>query len=716
MEKPQFVDDIFIKDVLTGILLRSPVVCGFIDEIKTPELPSDAHLIGFTNIPGNKTVSFEQTGGNSENKNAHFGAEIPIFPEKELFWYGQPVALLLGPEPEVIRELAEQSAVLASEIYLNQPTERTVIVERTYTTGNTDDIFEKADLVVEGNYTTGIQAPWSSDPLGVIAVPGPDKSMTIYAASQWPGHIRYAVAQCLNIKPANVKVKFCRLESHMDGKLVSPSLFACQAAVAAFTLNKPVKIILKRNENFLFSSKSIRAGIYIQSAVNKHGHILASKVQISADFGAIGTFTNEILDRIALGALGAYNHGAIDLNARGFSSNLPTAGPITGFGFTQGFFACEMHVSRIADTVGIDPAEWRKLNYLRKGKKLAIGAEIKDTFREEIIDTARAMSGYQRKWAAYELLRTNRRKAAASEYSINEPLRGIGIAFSYQGYSFLYDYRPLLSKSPEESVLLTLEKDGSLEIRTNYPWGINQLTCWETLAEKILGVKKVRVLLQSQDALRPVPETGPACLSRGIGIVTPLIEKACKTIAKQRFRDPLPITIERKYRMSKAPAWGKQDQCYDQNSLDSLGWGCAVVETEIDTVTYSPRIRGVWLAIDGGTIIAEDRAQKNIHNTAMNALSWAMHEKIRYKDGKIDSGVAINYPIPGIEESPNIFIEFIKSEGASKAIGGLPFSIIPAAYVQALSQALDYPFESYPIHTADIWMAFLNRAMTGAEK
>jgi CO/xanthine dehydrogenase Mo-binding subunit len=707
MEKPQFVDDIFIKDVLTGILLRSPVVCGFIDEIQTPALPSDVKLVSFPDIPGQKTVSFEH---------ANSGARTPIFPEKELFWYGQPVALLMGPNPEKVRELAEQCAVLATEVSLTQPEEKTVIAERTYTTGTTDEIFEKAELVVEGNYTTDIQDPWSGDPLGVIAVPGADKTMTIYAASQWPGLITYSVSQCLKIKPSMVKVRFCRLESHMDSKLLSPALLACQAAVAAYAVNKPVKITLKRNEAFLFSSKSVKAGIHIQSAVNKHGHILASRVQINADFGAIGTYTGEILDRIALGALGAYNHGTIDLKERGFSGNIPPAGPVTGFGFTQGFFAAEMHVSRIADTAGIDPAEWRKLNYLRKGKKLAIGAEIRDTFREELIDTAGAMSGYQRKWAAYELQRTNRRKNPASPHTINEPLRGIGIAFSYQGNSFLYDYRPLLSKTPDESVLLTLEKDGSLEIRTNYPWGSNQIACWEILAEKILGVKKVRVLSQSQDTLRPVPESGPACLSRGIGVITSLIEKACKTIAKQRFRDPLPITVERKYRMSKTSAWENKEQCYDENALDPLGWGCAIVETEVDTVTYIPRIRGIWLAIDGGTIIAKDRAYKSIHNTTMNALFWAMHEKIRYKDGKIYSGNAMYYPIPGIEENPYIGIEFIKSEGAPKGIGELPFSIIPAAYAQALSQALDHPFETYPIYAADIWMAFLNSARTGEEK
>jgi CO/xanthine dehydrogenase Mo-binding subunit len=40
-----------------------------------------------------------------------------------------------------------------------------------------------------------------------------------------------------------------------------------------------------------------------------------------------------------------------------------------------------------------------------------------------------------------------------------------------------------------------------------------------------------------------------------------------------------------------------------------------------------------------------------------------------------------------------------------KGIGELPFSTVPAAYVQAVSQALDHPFEKLPVCAEDIWEA-----------
>ncbi|MCL1814860.1 MAG: molybdopterin-dependent oxidoreductase [Treponema sp.] len=690
MEKPRFVDDIAIKHILTGILIRSPVVSGFLKEIKTPKLPYNVSLISAANISGSGTC---------------FG--IPVFPEKKLSWYGQPVAMLLGPDPVKVRELTERCTVLADpDTADSAENSKTVIAERNYSTGSITEAFEKAETVVEGNYRTGLQDPWPSDPLGAIALPGPDNTMTIYTPTQWPGHVRFSVAQCLNIKPAMVEVETTRLEIHLDGRIWPPSLLACQAAIGARVRDKPVRLILRREEDFLFSPKSVGAEIRIQSALNKQGVILGTKVWVNADFGAFDVFAGEILDRIALGALGAYNHRSAALEARGHVSPIPPAGPTTGFGLVQGFFAAERHASRIADTLEEDPAEWRKKFFLRKGKKLPLGTEIRNPPTEELIYTAETMSDYRRKWASYELLRKNRRENLSSERNPHEPLRGIGISLAYQGNSFLYDYRE--PKALNEGVELTLEKDGILEIRTNYPWGDNQIHCWRILAAKILGVETIRIVSRTdpQGSSKPVPESGPACLSRGIALITPLVEKACIAIRKLRFRDPLPITVRRNYHPAKSRAWEDPSSesaiPIDENALASLSWGSTVVEAEIDPVAYTPRIRGIWMAIEGGTILSEERAKKSICASAIQALSWAMVEQVRYREGKIEGESVRTYPVPRAEIIP-VTVDFLWSEGNPRGIGELPFTTIPAAYIQALTQAMDHPFECYPVDSAGIW-------------
>jgi len=716
MEKPRFVDDISIKNALTGILLRSPVVSGFLKEIQTPKLPFNVSLVTASDIPGQKFCSIGQSGEQDDQAKKYF--EIPIFAEKELFWYGQPVAMLLGPDPVKLRELAEQCTILAEateneEVLYEEPnekhpeqgltTDKKIIIERSFSTGSVAEAFEKAETIVKGRYSTGLQDPWPSDPPGAIAIPGSGNSMTIHTATQWPGNVHSCVAQCLNIKSSQVNVEAARLEIHLDSKIWQPSLLACQASVGARVRDKPVKLILKRDEDFLFSSKSAGTVIFFESALNKHGHILGTKLHINADFGAFGIFAREILDRISLSALGAYSHGSIQLEGHGRTSHVPPAGPITGFGLVQGFFAAERHVSRIADTLGLDPAEWRKNFFLRSGKKLAIGVELNNSPPEELIDSSETMSDYRRKWAAYELLRKNRRE---NHFIHNkEPIRGIGVSLAYQGNSLLYDHRG--PKSYEEGVELTLEKDGILEIRTTLPWGGNQIQIWQSLAAKILGVEKIRIVTKAA-APKNVPESGPACMSRSINIITELVEKACIAIRKQRFRDPLPITVHRYYRASRVQPWNsdKDEEKIDKNALDCLSWGSAVVEAEIDPSAYSSRIRGIWLCIEGGTILSEERAKKSISTASLEALSWVMQEKVVYKNGRIDEASVKEYSVQ-TDECPPVYIDFLWSEGKSRGIGELPFALIPAAYAQALSQALDYHFDCYPVDSGDIRKAVL---------
>jgi CO/xanthine dehydrogenase Mo-binding subunit len=258
-------------------------------------------------------------------------------------------------------------------------------------------------------------------------------------------------------------------------------------------------------------------------------------------------------------------------------------------------------------------------------------------------------------------------------------------------------------------VELTLKKDGALEIRTNFPCDDNQIHPWKTLAFQILGVEDLRII--SGDAENPVPDGGPACLSRGIFIMTRLVEKACTAIRKQRFRNPLPITVCRYYHPAKAQAWGRFP-C-DENAFSPLSWGSAVVEAEIDPVDYSARVRGIWIALEGGTILAEERARKTIASNCIQALSWAMREQTEYREGRIDPGTVWNYPLPRLEEIPPVTIDFLWSGGNPRGIGELPFNTVPAAYAQALSQALDYPFQKYPVASRDIWTAVQNLLVAG---
>jgi CO/xanthine dehydrogenase Mo-binding subunit len=496
-----------------------------------------------------------------------------------------------------------------------------------------------------------------------------------------------------------ITVKPSCIGLHLDGKIWYPSLLACHAALGAAVTGKPVKIVLSRDEDFRFSPKRNGTEIYIRTALGEQGQILATEIRALADLGAQGVFTDEILDRTCLGALGIYNHGCIKIDGSAVSTNVPPAGPLSGFGLSQGFFAMECHVSRIADALRQDPSEWRKNNMITKGSVLAIGTGIADTIPlAELLDTTAAMGDYRRKWASYQLLREYRR--GKKEIDKREPLRGIGIAAAYQGSGFLYSG----TDKGNYGVELTLEKDGSLEIKTSMVSSSREFaSIWRKIAEEILSVEAsaVKVLVTDTDTL---PDSGPSGLSRNITAITKLVERACVVIRKQRFRDPLPITVYRSYHPARIPNW--EGKPMDQNTFSRPGWGAGVVEVEIDPIEYIPKIRGVWLGIDGGRILSESSARRSLRFSAIHALGWASREKLRYIEGVIPQADLLNYDLPTPEDIPPIQIDFIWNDTAfPKGIEELPFSCIPAAYVRAVSQAMDRPFLRIPITARDIWEA-----------
>jgi CO/xanthine dehydrogenase Mo-binding subunit len=286
-----------------------------------------------------------------------------------------------------------------------------------------------------------------------------------------------------------------------------------------------------------------------------------------------------------------------------------------------------------------------------------------------------------------------------------ENLRGIGIALGFQGNGLLY---PGADKG-SYGIEITLTKESDLEINTSMTGSCDDFAgLWAGIAAEILSIEPHKVYIVHGSK---APDSGPSCASRNITALTKLVEKCCMAIRKQRFRDPLPITIRRSVKAQSSAAWKERFPPPDGKLLDTSGFSlpgqaAAVVEVTIDSVELIPKIRGVWLAIDGGRIISEDRARRSLAVSTAGALGWAFAEHIEYTDGVLSQSQFENYSIPGPADIPPIFIDFLWNDSQEpRGIGELPFNCIPAAFLQAVSQAMDHRFNSIPLKPEDIWEA-----------
>lgn len=676
----QFVADISIAGSFSALTLRSPLARGRLKGIECPPLPAPYTLITAKDIPGVNSID---------------GFPVPILAGDELSYIGEPVALLIGPDEVKLGDYCSQCRVLAEEDEPPIFSEGALLAERIISIGEMPEP-DKVKTRVSGTYKTGIQEHWYAEPHTALA--SFSDTMTVYTATQWVFYVQRSVSQCLSLPPERVVIVPTKLGVHLDGKLWYPALVACHAALGAFITGKPVRLSLTREEDFRYSPKRNATEIHITSSLGEDGELLGTEIKLLADLGAAPVFTDEILDQTCLGSFGVYRASNVRLKAEAIKTNIPPQGPFAGFGLSQGFFAMERQASRIADALRVEPSEWRKQHALRKNDSLAIGAPLKDAvYLEQVLDSVSAMGDYKRKWASYELLRRRRRESAFKEKET--PLRGIGIAGAYQGSGFLY------AGKTAWSVEATLETGGFLEIRTSaVPANDAFVPIVQHLAAKVLAIEPDKVRLNTEST---APDSGPSSSSRNIAVITQLIERCCMAIKKQRPHAPFPLTVRRVYKPSRAQSWGDQ-KTFDPNVFSRISFGAAVVEVEIACGSLIPNIRGLWLCIDGGKILFLERAQNAVKTSAIHALGWASREHLFYTDGKIAEKLVYRYDISSPADAPFMNVSFLETGApAPKGIGELPFSTLPAAYIQAVSQALDYPFERIPISAEDLWKASL---------
>ena len=719
MEETCFVEDIYLPQMLYAVTIRSPVAKGRLKSIECPKLPYNCILISAKDIPG--TNSLEDS-------------DIPILASEKLSYIGEPVALLMGPDRNALEDCAKNCRIIAEEeepvFSENKAGDDADAVKREIQTGDTGTAFTEAAFVVRGTYSTCIQEHWYAEPTGAVAWTDTcppenqqrekgkrkgkqEETLTIRTATQWPSHVKRSVAGVLGLPAASVLVYPTITGLHMDGKFWYPSFVACHAALGAWITKKPVRLILTRTEDFAFSPKRCRSEIHITSALDEKGEITGMEINAAVNLGAYGINAAEIIDQCCFGCLGIYKTRNISFTGKAYKTNIPPQGPFAGFGFAQGSFALERHIGDVADSCGLDPAQWRVDN-LAKTVTFPAGLPEKDTSHvKQLINIAVKMSDYSRKQASYEMLRQNRRQIREKQlYSTPESpariwaergeiLRGIGIAMGGQGGGLLYPGQDRGICGVE----LVLEVGGSLEIRAGMT---GPADAWAGIARGILGVDEEKVRVSCGPFS---PDSGPDTASRSITVMTKLVEQACLAIQKQRFRNPLPITVRKTTRPQKNPVFERsfpppEGVLQDCGGFFRSGLASAVVEVDIDPVEYIPRIRGVWMSVNGGKIISEDNARRTLKISAVQALGWAYREQIHYINGILPKDQFEGFDIFELSEIPQIHIDFVPNTSEDpKGIGDLPFSCIPAAYTQAVSQAIDFYFRSVPIRSGDVWEA-----------
>src|SRR5215210_7912031 len=387
--RTQYVDDIRVRGTLWTKALRSPqhhAAITRLDTSKAEALAGVHAVVTHKDVPHNVYGHLEALG---------IPADEPLLAVDEVRYKGQQIAAVAAVDEETARE-----AVGLIEIeYEERPAFFDIrkamdddwpkihqwgpvyphfgsYNHRRVRKGDIDAAFERADTIVEGVYRPQAIEHCPIEPQTALVVPEANGRLTIYSCTQAMYFSMGVVAAHLQW-PLN-KLKFVggTVGGGFGGKVDTATETIC--ALLAVKARRPVKWRFTREEEFLTSSTRAPWHIELQDAVASDGWILGRRTLTLHDAGAYTRFSSYGVTKHSFHHTGAYT--IPNLRFDGFvvfTNRVPTTA-MRGFGVTSVSLAVELHLSRVADVLGLDPLEIRLKNANRIGDTTANRVALHD--------------------------------------------------------------------------------------------------------------------------------------------------------------------------------------------------------------------------------------------------------------------------------------------------------------------------------------------------
>lgn len=633
-------------------------------------------------------------------------ADQPVFAHNEARYRGEAVAAVVG-EPEALEALdpsdfpvkwerlpATQTideALADGAELIHAKREQNVLVRGRVVCGDVDEALASADVVAEGEYETGfVEHAYIEPEAGFARRVG--ETIEIQACTQSPYMDRADIAKILGIEPEKVRIIPTAVGGGFGSKLdLSVQPFV---ALAAWKLNRPVRMVYSRTESVVSTTKRHPAKMKLKAGATRDGRITA--LDFAADFntGAYSSWGPTVAGRVPVHASGPYRVPNYRALTRAVHTNIVPAGAFRGFGVPQAAIAQEQIYDELADRVGMDRLEFRILNALENNSPTATGQVLGEGV------------GIR---ACFEALRPHwegaRKSAAEFNASTRGPLRrGVGVAGMWYGCGNTSLPNP-------STVRIGLKRDGRIALHQGaVDIGQGSNTIVTQICADAVGTPITQFDLVSGDtaitpdcgktsASRQTFVTGKAAHMAGSRLREEILKLAgaCKCASIQ-FGDA-GITVSEN---GKAIAIPLQDLPLDKHGyvitceatfdppitpLDEngqgnpyavYGFGAHMAEIEVDVELGTVRVLKVTAAHDVGRAINPTLIEGQIEGGVAQGLGMALMEE--FFPGKGEN--LHDYLIPSAGDIPpveSILIEDPSSIGPFGAKGIGEQAVIPTA-------------------------------------
>ncbi len=735
-----FTDDVHLPDMLHVAFVRSDYAHGRILGIDTEfaeEIPGVVAIITAEDLgdywqPGPLLVPPPPV----EGKIFHARTQVPLAKDK-VRHVGEPIAMVIAESRYIAEDAAEQifvdieplPAVTGLEESLSpdaplihEDLDSNLAAHIIQQKGNYAEAKEKADVVIKRRfyYDHGIAAAMENR--GIVAW-WDDKMqrLTIWDTTQAPVVIRNGIAAMLGLSESQVRVIAPFIGGAFGPKIMMFYPEEVLLPWAAMKLNRPVKWIEDRRENFMSTTQERDQIHWAEIALSKDGKILGVKDEFIHDSGAYDPYGLTVPINSQCTLLGSYDIPNYYSDMKVVFTNKMIVTPYRGAGRQHGVFVMERLLDLAAKELGMDVAEIRRINFIQPDQFPYNNEIIYQDFAPLVYDSGNYEPVLQK---ALELIEYEKFiNEEQPKYRAQGRHVGIGVVAYVEGTGI----------GPYEGARVQVESTGKINVSTGVgTQGQGHFTSFVQVVAEQLGVDPSLIRLVTGDTDQFHWGTGTFA-SRGMVVAGNAINNAAEAVRKKILnmasehleapvedlelkdgfvidtRHPESMVALKTLAVLANPLRGavKADA---EPGLESTGYfgpesgttanGVHAMILEVDPETMMIKILRYVAAHDCGTIINPLIVDGQVQGGVAQGIGNAYYEKMVYdENGQVLTASFADYLIPTAMEVPHI--ELWHQETPSplnklgvKGVGEAGAIPVGPLFAQAIENALaDYDIE-----------------------
>ncbi|MCC2032900.1 molybdopterin-dependent oxidoreductase [Microbacterium allomyrinae] len=578
--------------------------------------------------------------------------------------------------------------------------------------GDVDAALAASAVTVAGTWQTARVSHAQLETHGAIGWLDDDGRLVIRSSTQVPFLVRDELAQLFGLPRERVRVFAARVGGGFGGKqeMFTEDL----VALAVLRTGRAVSYEFARADEFRRASVRHPFRVGVTLGATPDGVLTAMKLDVLSDTGAYGNHGIGVMFHGCAESINVYRCPVKRVDAEvAYTNNVPS-GAFRGYGLGQVILGVESALDMLAERLGIDPFDLRRINAVREGDPLLT---VHDEHDEDLV------------WGSYGLdqcldlaqgaLRRGNGVTAPDGWLVGE-----GMALSF--------IAAMAPGGHHSHAAATLRTDGTVILSVGTAeFGNGTSTVLRQIAATVLEASEDRIALRASDTDLVAHDTG-AFASAGVTGAGKALTAACLQLKERMLETARRMTgadaahlaaggVQAGTRLvsysdlvrAAVPAHRALEGIIGTGSEHgderSLSFNVHAVRVAVDPETGSVRVLQSVQSADAGYVMNPAQCRGQIEGGAAQGLGSALYEEVLIDEsGAVANPVFRMYRVPQFADIPHTEVLLADTHDSvgpfgAKSMSESPYNPVAAAVGNAIARAVGSRPYQQPFTRERVW-------------